>query len=84
MIGIMLMFLASLIFVTLGHSPPILYSRASALVPIPLRNVMHLSGMRGGGMGGGSGEEVSFSLRYSRITDRLNTPHPCVQEEAPR
>jgi hypothetical protein len=21
---------------------------------------------------------------YSRITDRLNTPHPCVQKEAPR
>ena len=31
-----------------------------------------------------SGEEVSVSLLYSRTMDRLNTPHPCVQEEAPR
>ena len=30
-----------------------------------------------------SGEEVSVSLLYSRTKDRLNTPHPCVQEEAP-
>ena len=28
-----------------------------------------------------SGEEVSVSLLYSRIKDRLNTPHPCVQEK---
>jgi len=31
--------------------------------------------------GGGSGEEVSVSLLYSRIKDRPNTPHPCVQEK---
>jgi len=28
-----------------------------------------------------SGEEVSVSLLYSRIKDRPNTPHPCVQEK---
>ncbi len=31
-----------------------------------------------------SGEEVSVSLLFSRTIDRLNTPHPCIQEEAPR
>ena len=30
-----------------------------------------------------SSEEVRFSLLYSRTMDRLNTPHLCIQEEAP-
>ena len=29
-----------------------------------------------------SDEEVSAILLYSRTMDRLNIPHPCVQEEA--
>ena len=35
------------ILATLGHSPPFLHAQASALVPIPLLNVMHLAGIRG-------------------------------------
>jgi hypothetical protein len=38
----------TLILPMLGHSPPpFLYALAWALLPIPLSNVMHLTGMRG-------------------------------------